>query len=149
MFIRALMVLGIKDKAGNGPIWPGSVAEVDDATGKRLVGLGHAAEVSVSATERPGKAPAAQTPNGNTPSGENAQETPKTGIPVDDENNTMDKAYLETLSFSELKEIAKSFGVYSGTMRSKESVIEALTSIPVSDDDDDLPDLTPQDVVEE
>ena len=59
----------------------------------------------------------------------------------------MDRAHLETLSFTELKEIAKEYGVYSGTMRSKESVIEALTSVQVSDEE--LPAFDALDVVEE
>lgn len=149
MLLKAKNVILLRKNHSAQMITPGEVFEVDEGTAKRYLETNAAVKAVSGLTETAGKAPAAQTPNGNTPSGENAQETPKTGIPVDDENNTMDRAYLETLSFSELKEIAKSFGVYSGTMRSKESVIEALTSIPVSDDDDDLPDLTPQDVVEE
>lgn len=145
MLIKAKTVF----RHGSNLVTPGATLDVPDNLAKRLICLKAAEEVQLSQPETVWNAPPDENPNGNTPSGENAQETPKTGIPVDDENNTMDRAYLETLSFSELKEIAKSFGVYSGTMRSKESVIEALTSISVSDDDDDLPDLTPQDVVEE
>jgi len=149
MLLKAKTVILLRQNHSVRMIVPGEKFETDEETGKRYLAEGSAAETSVLPSVGPGNPPVASNPNGNTPSGKNAQETPKTGVPVDEENNTMDRAYLETLSFAELKEIAKSFGVYSGTMRSKESVIEALTSIPVSDDDDDLPDLTPQDVVEE
>ena len=147
MFIRALNVLLGTTKDGQSPIYPGRTVEIDDMAGREFVSLGAAVEVSEFAAVCPAESPLDANPNGNTPNGENAPETPKTGVPVDEENNTMDRAYLETLSFAELKEIAKTYGVYSGTMRSKESVIEALTSIPVSDEE--IPVLSPQDVVDE
>ena len=147
MLIKALNVLLAKSKDGQSPIYPGKVVEVDDQVGREFVELEVAIEVPVSAAATALPARKGENPNGNTPITENASETPKTGIPVDEENNTMDRAYLETLSFAELKELAKSFGVYFGTMRSKESVIEALTSIRV--DEELPPDLSPQDVVDE
>ncbi len=147
MLIRALNVLLATTNDGQSPIYPGRTVEVDDAVGREFVGLRAAVEVSEFATVCPAEGPLDEIPNGNTPNDENAPETPKTGIPVDEENNTMDRAYLETLSFTELKEIAKTYGVYSGTMRSKESVVEALTAIPVSDEE--IPVLSPQDVVDE
>ena len=147
MFIRALNVLLASTKNGQSPIYPGKTVEVDDAVGREFVELKAAVEVPGTDTVCPADAPVDENPTGNTANDENAPETPKTGIPVDDENNTMDRAYLETLSFAELKEIAKTYGVYSGTMRSKESVIEALTAIPVSDEE--IPVLSPQDVVDE
>lgn len=147
MFIRAKNILLAQTKTGRSPIYPGETVEVEDAVGREYVELKAAVEVTPADAVRAGKAPLCDNPNGNTPSVPKAAEEPKTGVPVDEENNTMDRAYLETLSFTELKEIAKEYGVYSGTMRSKESVIEALTSAQVSDEE--LPAFDAQDVVEE
>lgn len=147
MFIRAKNLLLAKTTAGRSPIYPGETVEVEDAVGREFVELKAAVEVTPAEAERAGKAPLGDNPNGNTPNMQKAAEEPKTGVPVDDENNTMDRAHLETLSFTELKEIAKEYGVYSGTMRSKESVIEALTAVQVSDEE--LPAFDAQDVVEE
>ena len=147
MFIRAKNILLAQTKTGRSPIYPGETVEVEDAVGREYVELKAAVEVTPADAERDGKAPLGDNPNGNTPNMQKAAEEPKTGVPVDEENNTMDRAYLETLSFTELKEIAKEYGVYSGTMRSKESVIEALTSAQVSDEE--LPAFDAQDVVEE
>ena len=140
MFIRAMIVLGIKDKNGDGPIWPGAVAEVDDADGKRLVSLGHAVEVPGFATQTGRKAPADENPNGNTPNSQNAPETPKTG-----ENGNND---LEAMSFADLKAMAQEMGIKTGNIRSKAGMIEAITAAQM-DPGDDFPELTAQDVVDE
>jgi len=145
MFIRALCVLGIKARDGRSPIYPGSVVEVDDEVGLRMINNCSAKEMPCPDEKTARPASPKPGTGENPPKAVNAPEGPKTGVAVDEEASTMDRAYLETLTFTELKEIAKTFGVYSGTMRSKEAVIEALTSIPVGEE---LPVLTPQDVVD-
>lgn len=148
MLIRAINILGAKSKDGTGPIYPGCVADVDDAIGIKFVRLGHAVEVPAPAAVLNGDQPVAPDPDGeNTPEGENATEAVKTAIPVDEENNTMDRTYLETLSLAELKEIAQAQGVYSGNLRSKTAIIDALTAVEVSDEE--LPTFEPLDVVDE
>ena len=145
MFIRALCVLGIKARDGRSPIYPGSVVDVDDEVGLCMINNGSAKEMP-RPDEKTARPASSRSGMGKNQSGAaNALETPKTGVPVDEETNTLDREYLETLPFTELKDIAKTLGVYSGTMRSKEAVIEALTSISVGEE---LPVLTPQDVVD-
>ena len=149
MFIRALCILGIKDKNGEGPIWPGAVAEVDDKTGKRLVSIGHAEEVSNSKPQTTGKAPLASNPTGNTPKTENEQKGPENGENV---KGHLDGTDLETMSFADLKALAKDMGIDTGKIKSKSGMIEAITAVEVEaplTEDDDLPDLTPQEVIEE
>ena len=144
MIIKALCVIGEKARSGNSPLWPGCRYDVDDDVAKRLIAQGVAKFEEISA--RP--APADTIPGENPTECGNAPEGAKLAVPVDTETNTMDRTYLESLSLTELKDIARRFGVYSSTMRTKGSVIEALLSVPVSDEDE-LPELLPQDVVDE
>lgn len=142
MLIKALCILGIKDKDGNGPIWPGSVADVNEKDGKRLVECGSAVEVAVFGTETARPAVPEQIPNGNTPNAQNAPEGP--------ENGEIEGTALEDMSFADLKAYAQELGIETGKIRSKAAMIEAISAyaedgIPA----DDLPDLSPQDVVDE
>ncbi len=140
MFIKALCILGIKDKTGNGPIWPGSIAEVSDGDGNRMVNAGTAVEVPFVDAETAILAQEWANPNGNTPEAENAPETPKTG-----ENGNAD---LEAMSFADLKAMAQEMGIKTGNIRSKAGMIDAITAAQM-DSGDDFPDLTAQDVVDE
>lgn len=149
MFIRAKNLLLAKTKAGRSPIYPGETVEVEDAVGREFVELKAAVEVTPAEAERTGKAPLAANHNGNTPKSKKGQEGPKTGENV---KGHLDGTDLEGMSFADLKALAKDMGIDTGKIRSKSGMIEAITAVEVEaplTEDDDLPDLTPQEVIEE
>lgn len=142
MFIRAKCVLGIRDKNGTGPIYPGVIAEVDDAAGNRMIEQGAAEEVHRCAARSAGKA-ASDAGTGENPSnGGNAQNGPSEGL-----HEVID---LEAMTHTELKAMAQEMGINTGKLKSKAQMIEAITqAMPGLPADDELPELTPQDVIEE
>lgn len=135
MFIRALMVLGTKDKAGNGPITPGFVAEVADDIGRSFVKRGLAVEVSIpEATDVIPDAPVREM--GENPSeGGNARKAPENAQKADD---------LESKSYNELKAIAKGMGIDAGRIKSKSGMIQAIQAA-----DDAPPAFDAQEVIDE
>lgn len=125
-------------------VTPGSVIEIDNASGKRLINLKAAVKVTTAEPETARKAPPDENPNGNTPEDENGQNSPITGH--------LDGTDLETMSFADLKALAKDMGIDTGKIKSKSGMIEAITAVEVEaplTEDDDLPDLTPQEVIDE
>ena len=145
MFIRALCVLGIKARDGRSPIYPGSVVEVDDEVGLRMINNCSAKEMprpdektARPASPKPGMGE-------NPPKAVNAPEGPKNAKSV---KGHLDGEDLESLSFAELKALAKDLGIEAGKIKSKTGMIEAITAVEVEAPDDDLPELTPQDVVD-
>ena len=152
MFIRALNVLGVMALDGTCPIWAGSVAEVDDATGKRLVGMGAAVDVGqFDAQEAAGTAPGDRTGTSSTGS-QNAPEGPQkpdTETETEIIEEELEGRDLESMSFNDLKAYAKELGIETKALRSRASLIEAISALAeVGIPTDDLPDLTAQDVVE-
>lgn len=141
MLIKAKCVLGIKAKDGRSPIWPGSVAEVDDHEGKLMVERGVAEEISSARKIQPGNISAGKTPSENPPAIPNAQNEPSEG-----ENDE-----LESMSFNELKEMAKGLGIDTGKIKSKAGMIAAIedvaTGIPA--DGDVPPVFDAQEVIDE
>jgi len=119
---------------------PGETVEVDEETGRRLIAVGAAVEASVLPPDLPSDGPLTSNPNGNTPEGGNAPETPKTG-----KNGNTD---LEAMSFADLKAMAQEIGIDTGKIRSKAGMIDAITAAQM-DSGDDFPELTAQDVVDE
>lgn len=149
MLIKAKCVLGIKAKDGRSPIWPGSVAEVDDKDGKRMVELGVAEEISAAPKNRPSNISAGQNPGANPSGAENAQNEPS-GAGNEYVTGHLDKDQLQEMSFADLKALAKDMGIDTGKIKSKSGMIEAITAVEVeAPAGDELPDLTPQDVVDE
>jgi len=142
MFIRAKCVLGIRDKNGTGPIYPGVIAEVDDAAGNRMIKQGAAEEVHRCAARSAGKA-APDAGTGENPSNDgNAQNGPSDGL-----HEVID---LEAMTYTELKAMAQEMGINTGKLKSKAQMIEAITqAMPGLPADDELPELTPQDVIDE
>ena len=142
MFIRAKCVLGIRDKNGTGPIYPGVIAEVDDAAGNRMIEQGAAEEVHRCAARSAGKA-APDAGTGENPSnGSNAHNGPSEGL-----HEVID---LEAMTYTELKAMAQDMGINTGKLKSKAQMIEAITqAMPGLPADDELPELTPQDVIDE
>ena len=139
MLIRALTILGTKDKDGNGPIRPGYAAEVDDTVGQYYIERGVAVEVSNFNQNGTGKADP----------GVNMGENPSTG--GDAQNGALDAengVLLEEMTFPELKAMANDMGIKTAKIRSKAGMISAITAAQM-DLGDGLPDLTPQDVIEE
>ena len=138
MIIKALCVIGAKARNGSSPLWPGCRYDVDDDTAQRLIAQEVAEFEEISA--RP--APADRIPRENPPEKNNAPEGPSQG-----ETDTAD---LESMSFADLKAMAKGMGIETGKFRSKVALIEAIRAkrqeMPA---DDELPDLTPQDFVDE
>lgn len=142
MLIIAKNILLGRTKDGHSPIYPGKIVEVDDAVGKEFIRLKAAEEVMLSQPETVRNAPPDENPNGNTPEDENGQEGP--------ENGEIEGTALEDMSFADLKAYAQELGIETGKIRSKAAMIEAISAyaedgIPA----DDLPDLSPQDVVDE
>ena len=135
MFIRAKCVLGIKTKDGRSPIYPGSVAEVDDRDGKLMVERGVAEETT--RPEAVGSIHQAQTPvpSENPPATPNAQNEPSEG-----ENDD-----LESMTFTELKALAKEMGIETGKIKSKAGMIQAIHEAAT---DDQPPVFEAQEVVE-
>lgn len=109
--------------------------DVDEAEAKRLVDSHIAEYVDTEAVATRSVPFEDESPNGNTPEPENATEgteTPKDGN-------------LEEMTFAELKAYAQEIGIENaGKYRSKAALIEAINNA-----DDILPELVPQDVVEE
>ena len=134
MFIRALCVLGIKTKDGRSPIWPGSVAEVDDADGLHMIELGCATETGAVPSERPGSTAPVSVPSENSNETGNARNEPSEG-----ENGD-----LEAMSYTELKAMAKEMGIEAGKIKSKSGMIDAIRAAQA----DEFPDLAPLGVIE-
>lgn len=135
MFIRANTVLGVKTKDGTSPISPGSVVEVDDETGRRLVDAGAAREAEKFKRNAGGFKPQARGAiydKGKAAEASEGQETAQNeDVPEDVD--------LNSLSFEELKTMARELGVFNGArMKSKASLIEAIEGAA------DLPDITPE-----
>lgn len=112
--------------------------DLDEDEAKRLVKEGVAEYVDGEAVATATVPFEDADPNGNMPEEENApesQETAENGEDVD----------LDDMTFAELKAYAQEIGIENvGKYRSKAALIEAINGIG-----DELPDLTPQDVVEE
>ena len=137
MLIKPKVVIGAKSKDGTGPLYPGCVYDVDDETAMRLVAKG----VAVTDEIRIVPAPAAANPSENPIQGGNAPEGPSEG-----EHEIID---LEAMTYNELKAMAQGMGIETGKLKSKAAMIEAITqAMPGLPADDDLPDLTPQDVID-
>jgi hypothetical protein len=115
MVIRALQVLGVRAKDGTGPIYPGSVADVDDKAAERFIAVGAAIKASRLAPVAPIQA-------GDAPeTGVNPSDTGTAGNEPSDAGNeitgTEDLGKLEDMSFNQLKEMAK--GLKKDEIRSK------------------------------
>lgn len=139
MLIKAKTVF----RHGSNLVTPGATLDVPDNLAKRLICLKAAEEVLLSQPEIVRNAPPDENPNGNTPEDENGQNSPIMGH--------LDGTDLEDMSFADLKSLAQDMGIETGKIRSKSAMIEAISSVEVEvpSEDDDLPDLSPQDVVDE
>ena len=135
MFIRAKCVLGIKTKDGRSPIYPGSVAEVADRDGKLMVERGVAEETIRPAAVGSIRQAPTQVPSENPPATPNAQNEPSEG-----ENDD-----LESMTFTELKALAKEMGIETGKIKSKAGMIQAIHEAAA---DDQPPVFEAQEVVE-
>lgn len=149
MFIRAFEVLGVRAKDGTGPIYPGSVAEVDDEAGKRFVEACAAVEVTHGGAVASIQAGDAPKTGVNTSEGKDARNDPSdAGYEITD---TEDLGKLEDMSFAQLKEIAKGLGIETGKIKSKAGMIAAIkevaTGIPA--DGDAPPVFDAQEVIDE
>ena len=135
MLIKPKVVIGAKSKDGTGPLYPGCVYDVDDETAMRLVAKG----VAVTDEIRIVPAPAAANLSENPPKDENAQNEPST--PENGEGaikGNLVKEDLEEMSYTQLKELAKDMGIETGKIKSKEAMIEAICSVEVTADADDV-----------
>jgi len=135
MIIKALCVIGIKSNDGHSPLWPGCTYDVDEKLAKRFVENGSAVEVSNPGSVRVAEGPLTTNPGKNPPEDENGQE----------ESNNGD---LESMSFSELKAIAKGLGVEIGKIRSKEGMINAIL-VARMEMEENFPTIEAQEVVDE
>lgn len=124
MFVRVTKaVLGYR-KTGSARVEmhePGSILEIRDEDAPRLFEMG-----AVKPVDEEGSAGGAQRP-GSVPSPEKTGEHPSE---VTKAAESPENAEYDGMSFSELKEIAKAKGVYNGSMRSRNAVLEALRDEP-------------------
>ena len=154
MFIKAKCVLGIKTKDGRSPIYPGSVAEVDDRDGKVMVERGVAEEINAAHKIQPSNIFAGKTPSENPPKGGNAQNEPSGANNGEGAiKGHLVKEDLEEMSYTQLKELAKDMGIETGKIKSKAAMIEAICSVDVYADDvvdtgEEPPTFDAQEVVE-
>lgn len=140
MFIKAFNILLAKTKDGRSPIYPGSIVEVEDEVGRYFVSVKAAQEITCPAAQATNPAPVAVVPGENPSTWVNAPEEPSDG-----ETEDID---LNTLSYNQLKAMAQEMGIETGKIKSKAGMIDAITAVQM-DPGDDLPDLAPQDVIDE
>ena len=142
MFIRAYCVLGIKTVDGRSPVYPGSVAEVNED--------GCAVEVGAGASVRTGKAAPVSNPGENPSKDGNAQNGPQNAGNGQIAGH-LDAEQLQEMTFTELKALAKDMGIETGKIKSKAGMIEAITAVEVYADDleEAPPVFDAQDVIEE
>jgi len=139
MFIKAKCVLGIKTKDGRSPIYPGSVAEVNDRDGKLMVERGVAEKINASPKNRAGNISAGKTPSENPPKSGNAQNEPSGAKNTEGViKGHLVKEDLEEMTYTQLKELAKDMGIETGKIKSKAAMIEAICSEEVYTDADDV-----------
>lgn len=136
MYLKAKSVICDTSADGRSPLYPGDQFEIDEKIGKVLVERGAAVEIprpaaQASIPQRSAKG------TGENPSGAvNAQNEPSEG-----ENDD-----LESMSYAELKAIAKEMGIETGRIKSKAGMIQAIHEAAA---DDQPPVFGAQDVVDE
>ena len=150
MFIRAYCVLGIKTVDGRSPVYPGSVAEVNDEDGLRMIEDGCAVEVGAGASVRSGKAAPVSGPGENPSKDGTAQNSPENAGNGQAAGH-LDAEQLQEMTFTELKALAKDMGIETGKIKSKAGMIEAITAVEVYADEleEAPPVFDAQDVIEE
>lgn len=149
MLLKAKTVILLRQNHSVRMITPGETFEVNEGTAKRYLETEAAVKAVSGLPQATGKGLPVASPDGNTPKSGSAQNGPKTGENV---KGYLDGSDLETMSFADLKALAKDMGIDTGKIKSKSGMIEAISSVEVEaplTEEDDLPDLTPQEVVEE
>lgn len=141
MLIRAKIVLGIKDKNGTSPIYPGGVADVDENLGKRMVLSGYAEDMSGTVAKSTAVAAPVSLPVENPSEPTETCMTPKTPV-----NDDVTEESLQAVSYTELKSIAKKMGIETGKIKSKAGMIEAILS--ANDFDEAPPVFDAQEVID-
>ena len=146
MFIRAKTILLGKTKEGRSPIYPGNIVEVDDEAGKEFISLEAAVEVKNTPVATAPVPPDDEDPNGTIPSDEGGGNAPGDGGNekddlTDDEDITV---FSTDMKADELRAAMRERGLNIRVGMTKAEMVEVLNGAG-----DDLPDITPQDVVEE
>ena len=113
-------------KAGSAPI------DVDEAEAERLIALGVAAKAEAGEDEAPAVKAAETAPE--------AAGEPITGH--------LDGVDLESMSFNDLKALAKDMGIDAGKIKSKAGLIQAITEVEVEAPAEELPAFDAEDVVD-
>ena len=151
MFIRAKSVLGIRNKDGVGPIYPGCTAEVDDELGAKFVADGFAVEIAHPGAVASSKAAPVPSPGENPSNGETAQNGPENAGNGQIAGH-LDRDQLQEMSYTDLKALAKDMGIETGKIKSKAGMIEAICAVEVYADADDPEEAPPvfdaQDVID-
>lgn len=138
MIIKALCVIGVKAKNATGPLYPGCSYDVEDELAMCLVAQGVAEFGQIPANP----AHAVEIPSENPPTVATAPDGPSEG-----EHEIID---LEAMTYTELKAMAQKMGIETGKLKSKAAMISAIAqAMPGIPAEDDLPDLAPQDVIDE
>ena len=145
MLLKAKTIFLLSDGDSKRTVYPGETANADERTALELISLGAAMEIPHPDTTSARLAPANVVTSESPVKSENAQngsENAEDGVTHET---------LEAMSFTQLKEMAKSMGIEAGKIKSKSDMIEAIMQEGESilTEDDELPDLSPQDVVDE
>ena len=122
------------------PISIGETVELPDAEAARLVGLGIAQYVHTPLSQP--SAPVA-TPNStrNIPDECDTQGDENDGA-EDEETAHLDREQLESMTNADLKTLAKDMGIATGSLKTKNALIEAIVAVEVApglEDDEELP----------
>ena len=142
MFIQAKTVF----LTGSHLVVPGETVEVNNTLGERLVKMKAAVEYPRFAVATAHAPSGEADPNGTIPSDEDGGNTPgdsgneKDDLTDDDEN----LIFSTDMKANELRAAMRERGLTISVGMSKAEMVEALNGTG-----DDLPDITPQDVVEE
>ena len=122
--------------------------DVEPEEAARLVEAGVAEYV----TDEPAKAAKAPEAPAEEPAPVEETEAPaeETEAPAEETiTGHLDGTDLESMTFAELKALAQDMGIETGKIKSKAAMIEAITAVEVeAPAEDDLPELSAQDVVD-
>ena len=148
MYLKAKSVICDTSADGRSPLYPGDQFEIDEKTGKVLVERGAAVEIPRPAAQAVNPQPQASVPGENPSGAGNAQNGPENANTV---KGHLDGDDLQSMSFADLKALAKAMGIETGKIKSKAGMIQAITAVEVEApaDDDQPPVFGAQDVVDE
>ena len=137
MLLKAKTVFLLHTGNEKKPVYPGEVVEADEKTAEALLRSGACTSVPAELSIKSDSIPASIDAVDNKKDAEKASDAR-----IDGEST--DKIDISAWPFSDLKKLAQDMGVYDGKMKSRAAVLEAIKTAS-----DELPEIVPQDVVDE